>query len=130
MGINMKDVALILTNMNKLNAKKVAQIAAKLGWLKPKMPAKVVLDAVWTMVCNYINTTADVCDIKVTEEQALDHMLKVEDTNKLYLYLFIEDTMTLNDWCYHKAALNLRSEVEAMLVDGYTIAEAKKEWDL
>jgi len=116
--------------MNKLNAKKVALIAAKLGWLKPKMPANIVLDAVWTMVCNYINTTADVCDIKVTEEQALNHMLKVEDTNKLYLYLFIEDTMTLNDWCYHKAALSLRGEVEAMMVDGYTIAEAKKEWDL
>lgn len=116
--------------MNKLNAKKVAQIAAKLGWLKPKMPANIVLDAVWTMVCNYINTTADTCDVNITEDQALDCMLRMEDTNKLFLCLVIEDYMTLNDFGYQNDVLALRNEIETMMLNGCTFKEALQEWDL
>lgn len=126
----MKDVTHTLIDMNKLNAKKVALIAAKLGWLKPKMPASIVLDAVWTMVCNYINTTADACDVNITEDQALDCMLRMEDTNKLFLCLVIEDCMTLNDFGYQNDVLALRNEIESMMLSGCTFKEALKEWDL
>lgn len=127
MATSMKDVALILTNMNKLNAKKVAQIAAKLGWLK--MPANVVTNAVLLIVRNYINTIADCCDESICEDTALECILELNATD-IYLQLFIDDYHSLNDVECHNLELSLRGEIEELMLKGYTFEEARREYDV
>ena len=111
----------------KQEIENVVALVNKMGWYD--MPFQVVMGTVSILVTNYCSMISDTTGDQVSDEEAVENLLKWEPKD-IWAQLFYCDYTSHTDKEAIACGTLMKGEIEVYMKMGYTFYQACKEWDV